>query len=57
MLKSPDGKFQLTVPAGWRENASLNDKAEIKAANPIEEVYVIVITESKADFTDEMTSR
>lgn len=55
VLKSPDGKFQLTVPAGWRENAALNDKADIKAANPIEEVYVIVITEPKSDFTEEMT--
>ena len=54
-LKSPDGKFQLTVPAGWRENPALNDKANIKAANPIEEVYVIVITEPKSDFTTEMT--
>lgn len=55
VLKSPDGKFQLTVPGGWRENASLNDKADIKAANPLEEMYVIVITEAKSDFTDEMS--
>jgi hypothetical protein len=55
VLKSPDGKFQLTVPGGWQEKASLNEKASIKAANPLEEMYVIVITESKADFTAEMT--
>jgi hypothetical protein len=55
VLKSPDGKFQLTVPAGWRVNASLNDKADIKAANTSEEQYVIVITEPKSDFTAEMT--
>jgi hypothetical protein len=55
VLKSPDGKFQLTVPGGWSENASLNDKANIKAANAIEELYVIVITEPKSDFTTEMT--
>lgn len=54
-LKSPDGKFQLTVPGGWKENPSLNDKASIKAANPVEELYVIVISESKSDFTTEMT--
>ena len=53
VLKSPDGKFQLTVPGGWSENASLNDQADIKAANKIEEVYVIVITEAKSDFTEE----
>ena len=55
VLKSPDGKFQLTVPAGWRENSSLNEQAEIKAANPLEEMYVIVLTEAKTDFTDDMT--
>lgn len=55
VLKSPDGKFQLTVPGGWRENSALNDKAEIKAANPLEEMYVIVLSEAKTDFTDEMT--
>lgn len=55
VLKSPDGKFQLTVPGGWSENASLNDQADIKAANKIEEVYVIVITEAKSDFAGEMS--
>lgn len=55
VLKSSDGKFQLTVPAGWRENSSLNDQADIKAGNSLAEMYVIVITEQKADFTDETT--
>ena len=55
VLKSSDGKFQLTVPGGWHENASLNDKAQIKGANPLEEMYVIVLTEAKSDFTNEMT--
>lgn len=55
VLKSPDGKFQLTVPGGWHEKSALNDKASIGAANPMEEMYAIVITESKADFTGEMT--
>ena len=55
VLKSPDGKFQLTVPAGWLENPSLNAQADIKAGNPIEEMYAVVITEPKTDFTAEMT--
>jgi hypothetical protein len=55
VLKSPDGKFQLTVPGGWQDKPSLNAKASIGAANPLDEMYVIVITESKADFTAEMT--
>jgi len=55
VLKSPDGKFQLTVPVGWKENSSLNDQANIKAGNTLAEMYVIVITEQKADFTAETT--
>jgi len=54
VLKSPDGKFQLTVPAGCRDNPKLNEQAQIRAANLLAEVYVIVITDSKTDFTDEM---
>jgi hypothetical protein len=55
VLKSRDGKFQLTVPAGCRENAKLNARAEIRASNLIDEVYVIVLTDAKTDFTDEMS--
>lgn len=54
-LKSPDGKFQITVPAAWKTNVLASEEAEIKAGNPIEEMYVIVLTELKADFTDETT--
>jgi hypothetical protein len=55
VLTSKDGKFQLTVPAGWQERSSLSGIASIKAANLYQEAYVIVIEESKADFTGEMT--
>ncbi|HEV7680624.1 MAG TPA: hypothetical protein VGO68_00760 [Pyrinomonadaceae bacterium] len=50
VLKSRDGKFQVTVPGGCRKNASLNKQAEIGAANLIDEVYVIVLTDAKTDF-------
>ena len=55
VLTSPDGKFQLTIPAGWREDPSLREKAGIKASNRLQELYVIVISESKEDFADDMT--
>lgn len=55
VLKSPDGKYELTVPAGWRESALSSEQAEIKAGNPLAEMYVLVLTEEKADFTDETT--
>lgn len=54
-LKSPDGKFQITVPAGWKPSVLASEEADIKAGNPIEEMYVIVLTELKSDFTDETT--
>src|SRR5260370_25663251 len=55
VLKSPDGKFQLTVPAGWQERPALNAQASIKAANLVQETYVILITENKSDFANDMT--
>ena len=55
VLKSPDGKFQLTVPAGWRAEPGLNDAAEIQAANKLNDMYAIVLIESKSDFPKEMT--
>lgn len=55
VLKSADGKFQITVPGGWRTSVLASDEADIKAGNPIEEMYVIVITELKLDFTEETT--
>ena len=55
VLKSADGKFQITVPAGWRENAGLQSTANIKAGNPLQEMYVLVVTEPKTDFADDVT--
>ena len=53
-LKSSDGKFQITVPAGWRENKTLHEDASIGAANTSKEVYVIVISENKSDFASDI---
>ena len=55
VVKSADGKFQITVPAGWREGAGLKSEANIKAGNPLRDMYVLVITEPKADFADDVT--
>ena len=45
-----DGQSQINIPRLWQERTDLNDQAEIQAANPLREQYVIVLTESKADF-------
>ena len=53
VLKSPDGRFQLTVPGGWSERPALHESATIKAANLLQETYVIVLTDNKSDFADD----
>jgi hypothetical protein len=55
VLTSPDGKFQLTLPSGWEERPALHAGASIKAANVLQEAYVIVMTDSKIDLADDMT--
>ncbi|MEP6707621.1 MAG: hypothetical protein ABJC05_08880 [Pyrinomonadaceae bacterium] len=55
VVKSGDGRFQLTVPAGWREDPSLHERAGIRASNGRREMYVIVISEGKDRFADNMT--
>jgi hypothetical protein len=55
VLKSRDGRFELTVPAGWSAAPNLSDKADIQAANKAKEMYVTVLTESKSDFPNTMT--
>jgi hypothetical protein len=55
VIKSGDGRFQLTVPAGWREDPSLHERAGIRASNGRQELYVIVLSESKDRFAEKMT--
>ena len=49
-VTASDGQSEIIVPRVWQERTDLNDQAEIQAANPLREQYVIVLTESKADF-------
>jgi hypothetical protein len=55
VLKSADGKFQITVPAGWRANAGLQSTADIKAAHLRKEMYVLVFSHAKTNYADDMT--
>lgn len=50
VAKSIDGKFQVTMPTGWSVQSELNDAADIQVANPFKEGYLVVLSESKADF-------
>lgn len=55
VMRSADGTFQLTVPGNWSRQTDLNKEASLQAANPREELYVIVIKESKSDFPKSAT--
>jgi PsbP len=50
VMTSTDGTYQLTVPGDWTTQTDLNSLATLQAANPGEELYVIVIKESRAGF-------
>lgn len=52
IIKSTDGRIQLTVPGVWREDKKLNESAVLQAADRFQEMYVIVIDESKQDYVE-----
>lgn len=54
-ITSADGDFQLNVPQNWKEETELNDVASIQSSNRLQEMYVIVIDESKEDIDESMT--
>lgn len=53
-LVSADGRFEITVPGGWKEEKNLNDSADLQASHRPSEMYVVVLSEPKTDL-DEMT--
>ena len=55
VIKSGDGRFQVTVPSSWREDPSLHERAGIRASNGRQELYIIVLTEGKDRFPENMT--
>ncbi|OPZ90912.1 MAG: hypothetical protein BWY74_02151 [Firmicutes bacterium ADurb.Bin419] len=56
VVKSEDGKMELTIPSNWNDNdEELHDEAELKVSSYVEEKYVIVLNEEKSAFEDDMT--
>jgi len=49
-MASKDGRFQVEVPATWREMSELHQEAEVRAGNAVMEQYVIVVEHPKSDF-------
>jgi Domain of unknown function (DUF4190) len=48
-LASDDGKIKVTVPGTWTKLPELNKQASLQVGNKSKEVYLIVITDTKAD--------
>ena len=49
-IASDDGKTKVTVPGTWTKLPELNKQASLQVGNKSKEVYLIVITDTKADF-------
>ena len=54
-IKSSDSRIQMTVPGGWREEKKLNETAILQAGHRFQEMYVVVIEESKKDYVEDAT--
>lgn len=52
VIRSSDGKIQVSVPPSWKSTTELNDKAELQVSDVPNEMYMIVLTDNKADYTD-----
>ena len=55
VLRSADGKSQITLPPGWSEDKELHEQAALQGSWRFKELYVVVITDSREDFEDGMT--
>lgn len=50
ILTSKDGGSQITIPARWKEETRLNEEAALQASDVLNEMYVVVLKNSKEDF-------
>ena len=49
-IASDDGKLDVLVPGTWTKLPELNKQATLQAGDKSKEMYLIVITDTKADF-------
>lgn len=49
-LISEDGQIAITLPSGWVKDDELNDRAQLEASNRAAQMYLIVLTQPKAEF-------
>src|SRR5438094_8222390 len=51
-IASDDGKIKFTVPGTWTKLPELNKQATLQVGDKSKQMYLIVITDAKADFPD-----
>ncbi|AWB45751.1 hypothetical protein DCC85_17185 [Paenibacillus sp. CAA11] len=54
-LKNSDDSIEVKVPSNWSTGLNLSPDADIQAAAPASEDYIVVLRESKTDFPDNVT--
>ncbi len=50
VIKTKDGKAQLTVPSTWSEDSTMNPTANLQVGNTLSGMFAAIFTESRADF-------
>jgi len=49
LLEAPDQSSQVVLPKGWEPAPDLNPQAQIQAANPAQQMYLIVRSQPRTD--------
>ena len=52
IVRSIDGKIQVTVPSNWIRQPGLHNEATLAVGNNSKKLYLIVLLENKSNFTD-----
>lgn len=50
VIRSTDGKIQVSVPPAWKIATDLNDNAELQVSDTDKKMYLVVLTTNKADY-------
>lgn len=57
VVKSTDSRSQVKLPAGWVAMPDLHEEADLEIGNAKESAYLIVLSEAKIDFSEQITYR
>ena len=52
LIFASDSLCQIKMPSSWQKRGGLNDDANLQISSPDQDLFLLVITESKEDFSD-----